>query len=364
MIGIRADGNSQIGMGHIMRCLTIAESLRENGEQVVFFLATGECRGMVYDRGFDCHILETDFANMEDELPVLCAMMDKLVIDKLLIDSYYVTDAYLEFLRKQVLTIYLDDVDRFPYPVDLLINYNVFAKATDYPYGKEYDACGLNSLQKENGTLLLTGPVYAPVRKEFKQNSAAIKDTVKDILISMGGSDLFNLSQKIANELLEKTSATLHLVCGPFNLYKTELYALAEKEKRVIIHENVKDMWNLMQCCDMAVSAAGSTLCELAVSGVPMVIFSFVDNQKRIAQEFGRRDAAVTIGHYSADRENEFLMMLSAKVQTLCNDRSKRENLVCNAGNLVDGQGAERIAKVIIKWNKNNCFNKKQTNIQ
>lgn len=350
MIGIRVDGNNQIGIGHVMRCLTIAKMLREKQEEVIFFLADAGCEEMVSSRGFQCCILKTAYDDMESELEMFQAAIKQFGIDRLLVDSYYVTDKYLERLRDIVITIYIDDIDSFPYPVDLLINYNVFAKAIDYPYGVEcFDYNEISSNIKDKITTVLAGPVYAPVRREFVGNTTDIREGVWEILITLGGSDAYNLSYKIADALLKDTDAVLNVVCGPFNVHKAKLYELASADERVRVYENVKDMWNLMKRCDLAVSAAGSTMCELAALARPAVTFSFVENQRRIAETFGLQGAAVTVGHYIPAEEKQFLGRISEEVKELMDSPQKRRELARNAHNLVDGQGAGRIAEAIVK---------------
>lgn len=351
MTGIRADGNNQIGIGHVMRCLTIADALKEIGEDVIFFTADHSCEEMITSRGFGCQVLETLFDDMEAELVALQSVMEEKKVDRLLIDSYYVTETYLKILRECVVTVYLDDMDSFPYPVDLLVNYNVFAKALDYPYGVEYVENGqTGKVVREDITLVLAGPKYAPVRKEFADCRGEVKDEVSEILITLGGSDAHNLSCKISKVLLKDTKAHLNVVCGPFNLHKQALYELASNEPRVTVYENVKDMWNLMKKSDLAVSAAGSTMCELAVAGVPTVTFSFVENQRRIAEAFGEKGAAVTIGHYNPKTEDAFLHITSEDVVRLMVSKEKRKMLAENARKTVDGYGAMRIARAIASY--------------
>ncbi len=350
MIGIRVDGNNQIGIGHVMRCLTIAEALREMQEEVIFFLADAGCEELVSSRGFKCCILKTAYDDMESEWDVLQGATAQFGIDRLLVDSYYVTDKYLERLREAVTTIYIDDIDSFPYSVDLLINYNVFAKAMDYPYGVEcFDFNEITSNIKDKITSVFAGPSYAPVRKEFVENVVDIPEEVSEILITLGGSDAYNLSYKIADVLLEDTDVVLNVVCGPFNVHKKKLYELASANDRVRIYENVKDMWNLMKQCDLAVSAAGSTMCELAAVGRPAVTFSFVENQRRIAETFGLQGAAITVGHYIPTEEKRFLDSISGQVKLLQKDADKRRVIAEKAHALVDGKGAKRIAEAIVK---------------
>ncbi len=346
MIGIRADGNNQIGMGHVMRCLTIAEALKQQKEDVLMIFADDSCEKMAQMRGFETYILETDFRNMEEEVPKLLALAQERKISKLIVDSYWVTENYLQKIRQKVITVYLDDINQFVYPVDLLINYNVFAEESDYPYAKTINLVR-GKEEKWEGTLLLSGACYAPVREAFLRNQKTEWHSAKTIMLSLGGSDAYNLSYKIARELLKNPNYLLHVVCGPFNKYRYMLEELAQKEERVCLHCNVTEMWRIMKNCDLAVSAAGSTMCELAVMGVPAVTFSFAENQRKIAKAFEEKQAAYSVGHYVEERETEFMNILCAKVDALMTDEEKRRKLSEKAREIVDGRGAMRIAEAI-----------------
>lgn len=350
MIGIRADGNDKIGIGHIMRCLTIAEELKKREEEIVFFLADSSCRNIIEERGYRCRVLGTVYECMEEELPILLELLEEISINTLLIDSYFVTTYYLDKVREKVVCIYLDDMNSFKYPVDLIINYNIYAKAKDYPYALEWIA---DSVERNNKTKVLTGIKYAPVRKEFLENRKLISAEVKDIMITLGGSDIYNLSTKIAIRLLRTTDCNIHVVCGPFNIYREELKKLAQTEERVIMHENVKEMWLLMKQCDLAVSAAGSTMCELAVAGIPTVTFSYVENQRRIAEGFSVQVAALSAGHYEKKNEVVFLEDIEKLVGSMIDCFELREEVITNAAVAVDGYGAGRIAGAILLFNAN-----------
>lgn len=122
-VWIRADGNEHIGTGHVMRCLAIAEALEAAGVQVCFVMADDAAAKLVKSRGKKVRILHTRYDRMEEELPVLTAVMEEEHPDMLLIDSYYISDAYLQRLTEQVWTAYIDDKSFHSYPVNMIINY-------------------------------------------------------------------------------------------------------------------------------------------------------------------------------------------------------------------------------------------------
>ena len=151
-VWIRADGNEQIGTGHVMRCLAIAEALEAAGVPVCFVMADDAATQLVKSRGKKVRILHTRYDRMEEELPVLTAVMEEEHPDMLLIDSYYVSDAYLQRLTEQVWTVYIDDKSFHSYPVNMIINYNIY---------------GDRSLYHPEPAYSLMGAAYAPSDRNF-----------------------------------------------------------------------------------------------------------------------------------------------------------------------------------------------------
>ena len=121
MIYIRTDMNSVIATGHMMRCLAVADAAGSMGEETTFLLADAEAADLLEKRGYRYIVLNTDWKDMEGELPALRKVIGERGIHTLLIDSYRVTEKYLAELEKLVRTVYIDDVNAFHYPVSALI---------------------------------------------------------------------------------------------------------------------------------------------------------------------------------------------------------------------------------------------------
>ena len=134
MYYFRADGSAKTGAGHLMRCLTVAlelQKLTEHPEQVCFLCADEDSAELLRSNHMPVKVLETDPEDLEGELPVL----ERLAGDTkqiFLVDSYRVTDAYLRELRRLGRVFLLDDMQQHAYPVDGVINYNLFASAEKY----------------------------------------------------------------------------------------------------------------------------------------------------------------------------------------------------------------------------------------
>ncbi len=135
MIYIRADANDKIGIGHMMRCFSIAQALRKRGTEATFFVADRSSfvadrssAKMAAEAGFGYVCLNSDYDHLDLEADRLLQHMRERSVDHLLVDSYFVTESYMNRIREPACLAYIDDVNRFVYPCDLLINYNIYAE--------------------------------------------------------------------------------------------------------------------------------------------------------------------------------------------------------------------------------------------
>lgn len=381
MVVIRADANSKIGMGHVMRCLSVADALLKRGEEVLFVTADDTPVPLLTKKGIPYCVLHTDYADMEAELPELLAVLRELTLravspemvlpqmpsqrgesseealpqrnTAILVDSYYMTEKYLAALKKRITTIYMDDIYAFSYPVDMLINYNIYGEEMGY----EKDAAFAD-------TKLLLGTEYVPLREEFSAGAGYVQSRKVlslgaanvtpaancGILITTGGSDSFNLAGQLLMEAMKYDALKekeYHVVSGSLNPHIGELQALAEKHENIHIHCNVTNMAELMAENEVALSAGGSTLYEFCAMGVPVIAFSFAENQERLVQTFVKRGIAQYGGNYRTDG-NKMIQNTIAGLETLLEDENLRAEYRKKARTLVDGKGADRIAEAII----------------
>ncbi len=352
MVVIRADANSKIGMGHVMRCLSVADALVKRGEEVLFVTADDTPVPLLTKKGIPYRVLHTDYADMEAELPELLAVLRELTLraespeaallqrnTSILVDSYYVTEKYLAALKSRITTIYMDDIYAFSYPVDMLINYNIYGEEMGY----EKDAAFAD-------TKLLLGTEYVPLREEFSAGEQQRTAANCGILITTGGSDSFNLAGQLLMEAMKYDALKekeYHVVSGSLNPHIGELQALAQKHENIHIHCNVTNMAELMVESEVALSAGGSTLYELCAMGVPVIAFSFAENQERLVQTFVKRGIAQYGGNYRTDG-NRMIQNTIAGLETLLEDENLRTEYRKKARTLVDGKGAGRIAEAIL----------------
>ena len=255
----------------------------------------------------------------------------------MVIDSYFVTQKYLSELKNLCTLVYIDDMAQMPYPVDILINYNIYAGEINYnSIYKNYD------LPK-----LLLGAAYVPLREEFSLvHEKKIRSTVKNILVSTGGADAEHIAIRFALYINENSQRfegiTFNFVVGKFSVDLEKLKILEAQSDRIKLFVNVKNISKLMKEADIAISAAGSTLYELCACAVPTVTYVFADNQ--------------ILGERTFSKKNIF-----DALNRLIEDVELRETISKKMYESVDIHGAKKISKILLDndWRKyDNCTEK------
>lgn len=363
MIVFRADANPSIGLGHAMRCLSIADALSSvivyptiisGKKSIKFVLADNSISQLIEDRGYEPIVLNTSYDRMEEEIRAWEKLAPSIDADFIIVDSYFVTPAYLTWLKENIGTVaYIDDVLTFSYPADIVVNYNAYATASSY-----------HELYRGSAVLpeLILGPAYAPLRNMFRDiPRRELKDKVEDILLSTGGSDELHVAINFLRHVCEHSSSfTYHVLVGAMNTDKTLIYQLAEGNDCVVIHENVADMKSLISSVDIAVSAAGSTLYEICACGTPLITFSTADNQVPGAEAFEKLGLAVNVGDLrdpksiipgavmSGTLDTTAIPRIVETVEKLAGDKKARFEMSRREQESVDARGAERLAEQLI----------------
>lgn len=346
MILFRADGNSKIGSGHIMRSLSIADALTDLGEKCLFLLADESFYTIISERGYDAEVLHTDYTQMETELCMLPSLFTKFEPKWILVDSYFVTPSYLLTLKKYANVAYLDDIATFAYPVDLLINYNIFGP--EIPYNKLYESADLEQPKS------MLGLNYAPLRKEFSNiPSKMIKETIENVFISTGGADPEHIAISLVKDFIENPDSsmdkiTFHFVLGAMNQDLKQITELAKGNPQIKLYHNVKNMSVLMQQCDLAISAAGSTMYELCACGVPTITYVLADNQIDGASAFQKQNLALYIGDYR--KTHNISLKLRNAIIELDNNPTKRMQMSIQMQHLIGGNGANLLAEELLNF--------------
>ncbi len=336
MIYFRCDGNSIIGGGHVMRCLSFANKLKKRGLNTAFITADSEFSGKIKDNGFDVVVLNTKYDCMCSELDNLLNLLKE--DDVIVVDSYFVSFDYFDKLRNKLKVVYIDDLCKEAYPVNLLINYNINANQNMYD--------NLYSQSNIKTPKFYLGTKYAPIRDEFSNlKERKVNESIKNVFVSTGASDSLHIALKLIEEIaINTTNYNYHIVVGEKNKDAESIIQIANDLTNVFTYYKCNKISEIMAKCDVAVSASGSTLYELCSVGIPIISFIMADNQIDGMNEFVKSDLVFYLG--DARDKSIDLISIEKAVAELSNFEV-REKMIKRIRNVVDGKGADRIADAI-----------------
>lgn len=337
---IRVDATPISGTGHVMRSLALAQVWQGRGGKVVFIshCESEALQQRIGAEGINLFSLEKPHPDLSD-WNLTKGILDTFKIQGTICHPWVVVDGY-HFdagYQKNIKTegyklLWIDDYGHADYYyADLILNQNISADSSCY-------------LKRESYTKLLMGPSYALLRREFDRWRGWQRENptmARKVLVTFGGADSHNVTLKAIKALKQIKIPELEarVVVGSANRYVELLRQEAGADSRLQILNSVTDMSDLMAWADVAISAGGTTCCELAFMGLPGVILTIAENQKANAEALNREGIAINLGWYkdlSAERLNTELgkLMINANLRSLMSQRGQ---------NLVDGAGGGRV---------------------
>ena len=336
-IAIRVDGNSEIGFGHLMRMKALAREFSKLGAEVIFLSRNPE-----NIQGYRVLPLNHQSGDGEDLLveKMLMETQAKMII----IDSYDYTRERLDRAGQlDLLSVYVDDLNRHPFNTDFVVNGNLYAPGLPY----------------QGRAIFLVGTKYLLMREEFAGVSLRLPNqSVEHVLITLGAADMENVTPGILRVLKSyKHFEDLywHVVIGPVFQNTAEIKSLAGNCPNVTLCHKPA-IKNLMNFCDISISAAGSTTYELAACGVPALLVIAADNQVRLAQEAERQGVVFNLGwHHELDA-----ISLYSALDSLINNQVLREKMSRRGQELIDGRGAQRVAVILLDEMRRNVYGNKR----
>lgn len=300
-VAFRVDASLQIGSGHVMRCLTLADVLRERGARCHFICREhpGHLLELIRQRGYPASTLATGPENFQPAaddvrpLPAHAAwlgcdwrsdaehcrsILEKIKPDWLVVDHYALDACWQAELKSHYgKLMVIDDLADRQHLCDVLLDQNLGRKVKDYTDLIPQDC------------ELLVGPRYALLRPEF----AALREyslrrraqpELRQILISMGGVDQHNATGEVLAVLKTcslPANVRLTVVMGPHAPWLADVQVKAGQMPWVThVLVNTDNMAQLMADADIAIGAAGSTSWERCCLGLPGILVCLASNQK------------------------------------------------------------------------------------
>lgn len=336
-IVFRVDSSTKMGQGHLMRCLTLADEFKNKHYKTTFICREldGNLNALVKQKKHEVTMLPTDKNFQSDNfyLNWLGATQEqdaeqviKVIpenMDLLIVDSYALDEVWHKRLRSHTKKIMvIDDLANRKFDCDSLLNQNLGSKKTDYVD------------KVPNNCQLMLGCEYALLRPEFAQlrKKALEKRTktkvIKNILVSMGGSDSKNLTYDILQDI--DSHFNVIIVLGRSSPHNEMIKQYAQN-KNITVIIDANNMAQLMLDADLAIGAGGATSWERCCLGLPTLLFITAENQKSIADNLEKVSAVSIVQNLKKD------------LQMLTSDLGLWEKLSHNAQSICNGFGVKKI---------------------
>ncbi len=354
----RADASLQIGSGHVMRCLTLANALKAEGAECHFVCREhpGHLLDLIRSRGFTCHSLNASGFSGQPDLEALqptyanwlgasqaqdsascLEILTQIKPDWLVVDHYALDVEWESSLSENYTRLLvIDDLANRPHACDLLLDQNLGRTASDYT-GLVNTSCDL-----------LTGTQYALLRPEFAtlrkvSLSRRQKPQLRHILVTMGGVDQFNATGATLEALKSCAlphDCTISVIMGLKAPFLADVRRVAmQMPWTTKVFSNVTDLGERMAAADLVIGAAGGTSWERCCLGVPTIMVVLADNQIPGANALRRSGSVMLI-----DNASEIQDRLPAAILSLSYaDTLKRMSE--SASKIVDGLGVQRVAR-------------------
>jgi UDP-2,4-diacetamido-2,4,6-trideoxy-beta-L-altropyranose hydrolase len=345
----RVDASCQIGTGHFMRCLTLADALKQRGAQIRFISRhlPEHLRSMLAAKGHEFALLDSaqndaaldelahvhwlGVSQAQDAADSIRALSGR-TWDWLIVDHYALDSRWESMLRQTARKILvIDDIADRQHDCDILLDQNLYADMETRYTGKVPKPCQM-----------LLGPHYALLRDEFRKLHEQVKPHTRPVkrgLIFFGGVDADNYTARAIEALAGIGSHDWHVdvVIGAQHPHREQIEA-ACIQHGFICHVQTDKMAELMAAADLAIGAGGSAIWERCCLGLPALTICVADNQrKQIA------DAASEGWLYAPELEGELIPAIRRHVSALMENGYLRQAISRNGMRAVDGRGVLRV---------------------
>ncbi len=353
----RVDASQQIGSGHVMRCLTLAEALSDLGGSVEFITRAhpGNMNEYISSKGFKVHSLPIPpgteikqglsgyehwlVVTQEGDADSSIQVLADTQVDWLIVDHYALGHAWEEKLRPFVRKIMvIDDLANRQHDCDVLLDQNYIHDC------RRYEPLLLPA------TTQLLGPGYALLRKDFAKNrccNAREYGVVNNIFVFFGGSDPDNMTSIALRALTRPDLKHLlvDVVIGSANPNFIEVRALVTKHPNARLHVQVENIVELMCKSDVALGAGGTTTWERLAAGLPSIVVTIAENQVALIRDLDQDGYLKWLGNavqMDSDKMHDALLEVIRNPHQLQTQSRKGQKLI-------DGMGVRNTARLLLK---------------
>ena len=335
-VGFRVDATRSLGLGHLMRCLTLADQLVTEGVRCVFLIRADEATSLIVEAGHALLELPSEPADGVADADECRAVLDQS-FDWLIVDHYGLGEVWERAMRGSAGRLAaIDDLAR-PHDVDLLVDQNELPDATTRYVGL---------LPKRTRTLF--GAHFALLRPEFTREPRQRDGTIRRLLVNFGGSDPANATT-LALDALQRvgwTDRAVDVIIGRWHERVDELARRCAEHPAWTLHVQTSAVGDFMQSADLALGAGGTSTWERCASALPALVVTIADNQRALAEATAAAGACRWLGdvsHVDVDQIADELTALDRAPEVV-------RKMSQDARELCDGRGTRRVARALLAF--------------
>ncbi|MEW6507633.1 MAG: bifunctional UDP-2,4-diacetamido-2,4,6-trideoxy-beta-L-altropyranose hydrolase/GNAT family N-acetyltransferase [Bacteroidota bacterium] len=323
-VSIITEGLENIGHGHITRCLSLYEAFAERNIYPTIYVNGDKHAQLLLT---NCRYKTIDWLTHPAKLIAYINNSDIIIVDSYLAGKEY----YNNFIKLSRHSLFVDDNLRLDYPEGNILNGTI--NSENFPY------------KKTNNNFLL-GAKYIPVRKEFWNiPQRKFNKNIQSILITFGGQDIRNLTPDILKNMIDLYPDVIkNVVVGSGFKCVDKIKKL--DNRNVVFHysPDAVKMKELMISSDVAITAAGQTLYELAVTGTPTIAVAVVENQLNNIREWKKKGFLLDAIQHN---DRFYLRKINEHLSKMINISTRKKLSIIGRDN-VDGQGPRRVVSYLI----------------
>ena len=329
VVGIRCDGNSRIGLGHLRRCYTVADQLDRLDAGIVFIHSCTDPDNFIIKNSSYSHIFINDGLSQEDDAATTFSELAKIGCTKILLDSYEIGVVWEEIISRYGIRVFsLDDT-----PLRAHSSIVTFHAG---PWAKECE-----SFWSPHTGWVLGGEDCSIVENRYL--GSVRHPEWGSLLINLGGAKTESLLLSIIQSLAQLTDhfSSCTVVCCREDLEGVVLVDLAAKHKWLVLSGITNDFHQLVKNSQLVIGAGGVSALERAAIGVPSIIFKTSENQQAICDFLSSREDTEII-------ETSMMNNPETLTELLRNTLEKSKQNKSYSKDIFTPSGKEHIASIIM----------------
>ena len=315
---IRADGSSDIGLGHLVRCISLAHMLRDDFSVHFFSLKIPDSLKNEIIQN------EWDFTAIEEESDYINELTGNEIV---VLDGYQFDSDYQKLIKdKGCILVCIDDFHDQHFYANLVINHAPGVVKVNY--------------EGESYTKYLLGPDYALLRPEFLGSNSQEMNTskgIKNLFICFGGSDSKNLTAKILSWIPSKNYLVTVVLGNAYSHQDVLNNVIEERQDLKVVIKNslsAEEIRKELKQADLAIVPASGILFEIISARLPVVSGYYVDNQKGIYKGFKKLGCIIDAKNFDKKHFSEAISII---------DEDKFNIIRRNQAQAIDGLSMNRI---------------------